>query len=62
MWKYSAFVGFLILWFDIRMHGDYNVKFSNALKAKSAYNYRNIKEKLHKTIASIWFNKICLHI
>jgi hypothetical protein len=41
------------------MHGEYNVKFINAQQAKSAYNYRNTKEKLHKTLASIWFNKIC---
>jgi HKD family nuclease len=40
------------------MHAEYNVKFSNAQQAKSAYNYRNTKEKLHKTIAFIWFNKI----
>jgi hypothetical protein len=39
--------------------GEYNMKFSNAQQAKSAYNYHKIKEKLHKTIASIWFNKIC---
>jgi hypothetical protein len=41
------------------MHGEYNVKFSNLQQAKSAYNYRNTKEKLHKTIASICLNKIC---
>jgi hypothetical protein len=41
------------------MHGEYNVKFSNAQQAKSAYNCRNTKEKLHKTIASIWFKQIC---
>jgi hypothetical protein len=23
------------------------------------YAYRNIKRKLHKTIAAIWFNKTC---
>jgi hypothetical protein len=41
------------------MHGEYKVKFCNAQQAKSAYSYRKIKEKLHKTNASIWFNKIC---
>jgi hypothetical protein len=44
---------------DIKMHGEYNVKFINAQQAKSVYHYRNIKEKLLKTNASIWFNKIC---
>ena len=39
------------------MHGECNVKFCNAQQAKSSYNYRKIKEKLHKTNASIWFNK-----
>jgi hypothetical protein len=41
------------------MKGEYNVKLSNVQQAKSAENYRKIKEKLLKTIASIWFNKIC---
>jgi hypothetical protein len=41
------------------MHGEHNVKFINAQQAKPVYHYRNIKEKLHKTKASIWFNKIC---
>jgi hypothetical protein len=41
------------------MHGKYNVKFSVAQQAKSVYNYLRLKEKLHKTNASIWFNKIC---
>jgi hypothetical protein len=41
------------------MHGKYNVKFSVAQQAKSVYNYQRLKEKLHKTNASIWFNKIC---
>jgi HKD family nuclease len=29
------------------MHAEYNVKFSNVQQAKSAYNYRNTKEKLY---------------
>ena len=41
------------------MHGGYNVKFINAQQAECTYNYRNVKEKLHKTNASIWFNEIC---
>ena len=41
---------------DIKMHGQHSVKFINAQQAKSLYNYRNIKEKLLKTNASISFN------
>jgi hypothetical protein len=41
------------------MHGEYNVKFVNAQQAKVIQNYRRIKEKLHRTNASIWFNKTC---
>ena len=41
------------------MHGPMNVKFANAKQAKETYQYRNIKEKLFKTNAAIWYNKIC---
>ena len=41
------------------MHGEHNVKLINAQQAKPIYHYRNIKEKLHKTSASIWCNKTC---
>jgi hypothetical protein len=41
------------------MHGKHSVKFINAQQAKYVYHYLNIKEKLLKTNASIWFNKIC---
>ena len=41
------------------MHGEYNVKIVNAQQAIPIYQYHNIKEKLHKMNASIWFNKIC---
>jgi hypothetical protein len=41
------------------MHGADNIKLVNAQQAKLVYNYTNIKQKLHKTNASIWFNKIC---
>jgi hypothetical protein len=41
------------------MHGPVNVKFTNARQAKETYQYRNIKEKLYKTNAAIWYNKIC---
>jgi hypothetical protein len=35
------------------------VKLIVAQQPKPLYHYQNIKEKLHKTNASIWFNKIC---
>jgi hypothetical protein len=41
------------------MYGEQKVKLINAQQAKPIYHYQNIKEKLHKTTASIWFNKIC---
>jgi hypothetical protein len=40
------------------MHGHMNVKFVNAKHAKEIYRYRNTREKLYKTIAAIWYNKI----
>jgi hypothetical protein len=41
------------------MHGERRVKLIIAQQAKPFYHYQNIKETLHKTNASIWFNKIC---
>jgi hypothetical protein len=41
------------------MHGTMNLKFSSAKQAKEVYEYKNIKQKLHKTTAAIWFNKTC---
>ena len=41
------------------MHGTTNLKFINAKQAGDIYVYKNIKQKLHKTIAAIWFNKTC---
>jgi hypothetical protein len=41
------------------MYGMNNIKFINARQAKEIYQYKNIKEKLHKTNAAIWYNKIC---
>ena len=34
-------------------------KFANAQQAKQIYQYKNIKEKLYKTNAAIWYNKTC---
>jgi hypothetical protein len=41
------------------MHGEHKVKLINAQEAKPIDHYQNIKQKLHRTNASIWFNKIC---
>jgi hypothetical protein len=38
------------------MHGLANVKFINAKQVGDIHSYKNIKQKLHKTIAAIWFN------
>jgi len=35
-----------------------HIKFINAQQAKSVHCYKNTKEKLPKTIAVIWFNKM----
>jgi hypothetical protein len=39
------------------MHGLANPKFINAKQAGDKYAYINVKRKLHKTKAAIWFNK-----
>jgi hypothetical protein len=41
------------------MHGMNNIRFANAKQAETLYNYKNRKEKLCKTKAGMWFNKIC---
>ena len=41
------------------MHGSTKLKFSNAKQAREIYNYKNIKRKLYRTNAAIWYNKIC---
>jgi hypothetical protein len=51
-------VSFIIKKFDT-MHSHTKVKFVNAKQAKGTYQYRNTKEKLYKTNAAIWYNKIC---
>jgi len=34
-----------------------NVKFTNAKQAKEKHQYGNIKRKLYKANAAIWYNK-----
>jgi hypothetical protein len=41
------------------MHRFSNIKFANAKQAKEIYTYKNIKQKLYKINAVIWYNKTC---
>ena len=41
------------------MHGQYNIKFISAQQTKQTYKHKNIKEKLYKCKAAIWYNKSC---
>ena len=41
------------------MHGQQNIKICNAEQAKHLYRYKNIKTKLYKCNAAIWYNKTC---
>ena len=41
------------------MHGQQNVKFCDAKEATQTYKYKNIKTKLYKNNAAIWYNKTC---
>jgi hypothetical protein len=38
------------------MHRTKNIKFVNAKQAKEIYNCKNIKRKLYKINAAIWYN------
>jgi len=48
-----------VYWNIYRMHGPINAKFINTKQANETYQYKNIKRKLYKTNAAIWYNKIC---
>ena len=41
------------------MHGMNNMKVINAQQAKIIHHHKNTKQKLLKTNAVIWFNKMC---
>jgi hypothetical protein len=41
------------------MHGATHIKIINVKQAKIYNHYKNKKEKLLKTNAAIWFNKMC---
>jgi len=44
------------------MHGNTKLKFCDAKQAIDIYNYKNIKRKLYRTNAAIWYNKIQLPV
>jgi len=41
------------------MHGQQNVKFFSAKQATQIYKFKNIKTKLYKNNAAIWYNNTC---
>jgi hypothetical protein len=41
------------------IHESTNIKFINAKQSIEVYAYKNIKRKLYKTNAAIWFNTTC---
>ena len=41
------------------MHGRKNIKLINAEQAKPVHQYKDIKIKLYKNNAAIWYNKTC---
>jgi hypothetical protein len=41
------------------MHGQMNIKYACAKQAKEFFTYKNIKRRLYRTTATIWFNKTC---
>jgi hypothetical protein len=41
------------------MHGMEHTKLISAQQARPVYKYKSTKEKLFKTSATIWFNKMC---
>jgi hypothetical protein len=41
------------------MYGTNNIKFVIARQEKEVYHYKNTKEKLHRTNAAVWYNKLC---
>ena len=43
------------------MHGMNNIKVINAQQVRIIHLHKNTKQKLLKTNAAIWFNKMCRH-
>jgi len=46
----------VVLYGQFMMHGQRNIKLCDAIQE---YHYKNIKLKLYKNNATIWFNKTC---
>jgi hypothetical protein len=38
------------------MHDQQNIKYGKAKQAKQTHQYKNIKTKLYKTNAAVWYN------
>ena len=53
--------GWFLLRKYITMHRPCTVKFITAQQAKQVYKCKNIKEKLCKCNAEIWYKKSCRH-
>jgi hypothetical protein len=45
-----------------KMYSTNNIKIVIARPAKEVYQYKNTKDKLHRTNAAIWYNKLCRQI
>ena len=41
------------------MHGHRNLKLANAQQAREIFQFKTLKQLLHKTTAAIWFNETC---
>jgi hypothetical protein len=41
------------------MHGTTNIKLIEVKDAKEMYQYKNVKSKLYRINAAIWYNKTC---
>jgi hypothetical protein len=41
------------------IHGPYSIKLITAQQAMMIHTYENVKMKLYKCIAAIWYNKTC---
>ena len=43
----------------LMMHGHTNLKLASAKQANEIFDFKNLKRRLHKTTAAVWFNKSC---
>jgi len=42
---------------SLKFYLHYSISFINAKRAREVNKYKNAKQKLHRTIAAIWYNK-----